>query len=284
MTPITSFLGGKIFGCYHGSPPPDVVALHGWGRDRSDFDWLAGEGLRALVLDLPGFGKSPPPPEPWGSIEYADAVARVVRESLGTSPSSPNGGSDAARLSNGSEPAAHGSADPEQGRSVVVFGHSFGGRVALRLAERYPELVAELFLAGVPLLRRSPPKVSLVYRAVRSLARRRLLPAKAMDWARRRYGSSDYRAASGIMREVLVRVINEDYTDAMRKLTVPVTLIASTSDEAVPIDVVREASALFANCKVVEIAGASHLDLASQAVVGDLLGSAVRSLGARCNP
>lgn len=284
MAPITSFLGGKIFGCYYGSPPPDVIALHGWGRDRSDFDWLAREGLRALVLDLPGFGKSPPPQEPWGSIEYADAVARVVRESLGTNPSFPGSGSNTARLSSSTEPEGHGLANVDQGRPVVVFGHSFGGRVALSLAERYPEMVAELLLAGVPLLRRSPPRVSLVYRGVRSLARRGLLPEKAMDWARQRYGSSDYRAASGIMREVLVRVINEDYTETMRKITVPVTVIAGTSDEVVPIDVVREASELFAHCRMVEIAGASHLDLTSQQVVRDLLVSAVQSLEARCNP
>ena len=63
--------------------------------------------LDAVALDLPGFGAAPPPPEPWGTPQYADALSPLLDE-LGP---------------------------------VVVLGHSFGGRVAIELAHRRPDAV-----------------------------------------------------------------------------------------------------------------------------------------------
>jgi len=37
-----------------------MVGLHGWGRDHRDFSGVLG-GYPHLLIDLPGFGVSPPP-------------------------------------------------------------------------------------------------------------------------------------------------------------------------------------------------------------------------------
>ena len=42
-----------------------------------------------------------------------------------------------------------------------------------------------------------------------------------MERARRRHGSADYRAAQGVMRDVLVRLVNERYDDALSALALP---------------------------------------------------------------
>ena len=54
-------------------------------------------------------------------------------------------------------------------------------------------------------------RVAPAYRVIRRLHTLRLVSDDAMEAARQRYGSADYRAAQGIMRQVLVRAVNETY-------------------------------------------------------------------------
>ena len=120
---LTSFAGARLFGQRYGTGTPWVLALHGWRRDHADFDAvLAGSGIDAVALDLPGFGSAPVPDRAWGSAEYAEAIAPVLGE---------------------------------MEREVVVLGHSFGGRVAIYLARSHPDRVKGLVLSGAPLHR--PP-------------------------------------------------------------------------------------------------------------------------------
>src|SRR5262245_39979769 len=75
-----------------------------------------------IVIDFPGFGDSPRPDGVWGSAEYADHMAGCIRK-------------------HSQEP-------------VFWVGHSFGCRVGLQLAIKYPELIAGLALIGGAGLRR----------------------------------------------------------------------------------------------------------------------------------
>jgi pimeloyl-ACP methyl ester carboxylesterase len=210
---LKAFAGGRLFGTVHGAPPPRVVALHGWGRTHRDFDAVLA-GLDAVALDLPGFGSSPLPDGVWGGGEYAAAVAGA--------------------LGDGWEP-------------VVVVGHSFGGRAALHLAASRPDRVRALVLAGVPLVRppgsvpRRPP---LEYRLVRALHRRGLVGEARMERLRQRYGSADYRAAEGTMRDVHVKAVNETYEEELRALRCPVELVWGADDADVPVSVAEAAAAL----------------------------------------
>lgn len=187
---------------------PHALALHGWGRNRSDWDGVLAVDDR-MAVDLPGFGSSPPPPSGWGAREYATAIEPVL-EAFDRPP--------------------------------VVVGHSFGGRVAVCLAARGVDL-AGLVLLGVPLLRRpgsgTPP---LAYRAVRWAHRRGIVGDERMEAARRRHGSADYRAASGIMRDVLVRTVNESYEAELDAVTVPIRMVWGADDTAAPPEQARIAA------------------------------------------
>jgi pimeloyl-ACP methyl ester carboxylesterase len=226
---LTTLLGGRAFAERFGEGPAGVVALHGWGRTRQD--WQATlEGYDALALDLPGFGATPAPDTGWSTAEYAG----WVREILG-----------------------------DLDRPVLV-GHSFGGRVAVQLAAASPELVRGVVLTGVPLLRQQATgKPPLAFRVLRSLHRRGLIGEKRMEAMRRKRGSADYIAAQGVMREVLVKAVNEDYADeldAMRVHGVPVAMVWGEHDTAASVGMARLAQELLGDtAELVVVPGSAHL-------------------------
>jgi pimeloyl-ACP methyl ester carboxylesterase len=112
-------IAGLRVRCHAEGAGPPVLILHGWGGSiesvRPISAALAGVST-AYAVDLPGFGESDPPPEPWGAGEYAGFVRELMDE-LGLD-------------------------------ATVVIAHSFGGRVAIRLAVDFPERVTKLVLVN----------------------------------------------------------------------------------------------------------------------------------------
>jgi pimeloyl-ACP methyl ester carboxylesterase len=208
-----SLAGGTLYGETWGEDPALVVALHGWRRTHADFSPSLGPSapfgpLPTLAPDLPGFGATPPPTEPWGSAQYAAAVARLLEDAGGS-----------------------------EGSGLVVVGHSLGGRIAVLLAATRPDLVRALVLTGAPLVRRAggarrPPAA---FRVARALHRAHVVSDERMEKARQRHGSADYRAAQGVMRDVLVRLVNERYDDALAALQCPVELVWGDDDTEAPV-------------------------------------------------
>lgn len=232
---LKSFDGGRLFGAAWGPAPAGVLALHGWQRTHRDFEPALGapafsDGHGAVAVDLPGFGATPPPPGAWGSADYAEHLLGLF------------------------------DADDLAGR-VTVVGHSFGGRVAVRLARRAPERVERLVLAGVPLLdrqgRRSSPAVR--YRLGRRLHRMGLVGDDRMEALRQRYGSPDYRAAQGVVRGVFVTLMGESYAEDLAALTCPVDLVWGADDDQVPVEVAERVRALVPGADLRILPGVGHL-------------------------
>jgi pimeloyl-ACP methyl ester carboxylesterase len=220
---LRALFDGALFAESYGDGPPRVLALHGWGRRGNDFAAsLAGFG--ALALDLPGFGATPPPKEPIGARGYADLVAPVL-ETFDAPP--------------------------------VVLGHSFGGRIAVCLAAAHPERVGSLVVTGTPLLRLNPPaKPSLGYRTLRALNRVGIVSDQHMEEIRRSRGSADYRAATGVMRDILVKVVNESYEDELARLGSRVLLLWGAEDLEVPVPVAERSLRL-----IREAGGSAELEV-----------------------
>jgi len=209
-----------------------VLALHGWARTHRDFDAVVAPPeaapLPALALDLPGFGASPPPPEAWGAADYGHAVAAVLDEMEGP---------------------------------IVLLGHSFGGRVAVHLANQRPEWIRALVLTGVPLLpvAAGRSRVAPAYRVVRRLHRMGIVSETKMEAARQRHGSADYRAAQGIMRQVLVRSVNESYGEQLDGLRGPVHFVWGAEDTAAPPEMAQRALDRVAEGDLAVFPGVGHL-------------------------
>jgi pimeloyl-ACP methyl ester carboxylesterase len=230
---LRAYGDGNLFGEPYGEGPIRVVWLHGWARRGQDFalaaTQLAAAGVASVALDLPGFGSSPAPSSPGGARHYAALLVPTLR-GLGDEP-------------------------------IVLVGHSFGGRVATVIAATNPELVRALVLTGVPLIRRSAAaKPPAAYRLVRWLHSRGLVGDRRLESARQRYGSTDYRRATGVIRDVLVATVNESYEDELRRLSMPVAMVWGSQDREVPSDVARDAAAMVASPHTLRfVEGVGHL-------------------------
>jgi pimeloyl-ACP methyl ester carboxylesterase len=232
---LKSFAGGRLFGGTWGHGPATVLALHGWRRTHADFaaalESCGEAGLSVVALDLPGFGATPEPPTPWGSGEYAQALVALFEE--------PGTLAD----------------------QVIVVGHSFGGRVAVPLATLVPDRIERLVLTGVPLLdregRRARP--ASAYRIVRRLHRLGLVGDDRLEAMKDKYGSPDYRASQGIMRDVFVKVLADQYAEDMAAIRCPVDLLWGEADTEVPIEVAERAEGIFPSARLFGLPGVGHL-------------------------
>ena len=212
--PLIAIADGALFAERFGSGPPAVLALHGWGRRGADFAASLG-GFDALALDLPGFGASAAPPAVVGAAGYADLIAPALEMF---------------------------------DRPPVVVGHSFGGRVAVARQAAHPGSFSGMVLVGSPLVRGEGPRrrPPLGYRLVRLGHRLGVISDERLEAEKRRRGSADYRAASGVMRDILVTVVNESYEQELGRIGGPVRLLWGADDTEVPVSVAQSAVGLLA--------------------------------------
>jgi pimeloyl-ACP methyl ester carboxylesterase len=249
---LQAYADGRIFGSTYGHGEARVLGLHGWARTSQDFSGVL-DGLDAVALDLPGFGSSPPPPEAWGSADYAAAIAPIAQEwrDLGSAP-------------------------------LIVVGHSFGGRVAVHLAASHPDLVGTLILTAVPLLRptgAAKRSTAWRYRVGKAARRRGLISEPRLERLRQRFGSTDYAAATGVMRQVLVRAINESYEEQLQAIRCPIELVWGEQDRVAPVAMAKAAMEYCQDAHITTCAAAGHLTLtAAPACVRDVIDRHLPSL------
>ena len=213
---------------------------HGWGQSRQAMATLA-QSLAPLgthiLLDFPGFGASPKPATDWTTADYADFIALYLQANPDESP-------------------------------TVWLGHSFGGRVGIQLAARYPELVDRLVLiaaAGLPRQRSWIDGARVKSKIYTFKALKRLAPVAGMDVdkLRGRFGSADYRDA-GDMRGILANVVREDLSAVASTIACPTRLIYGENDTETPPEIGERLSRLIANAELNVLSGQDHYSLLAE--------------------
>lgn len=219
-----------------------LVILHGWGVSGDMMVPLA-EGLSTLrscyVIDLPGFGESPPPAVAWSVDDYADCIETFIHE-----------------------------LDSER---VDFLVHSFGSRIILKLCARSSakEIIDKVLITGGAGMR--PRRNFLFY--VRKYTAKLLkapfllLPGRArrrtLDWLRntpvwKSLGSSDYRELDGVMRETFVRTVTEHLENQMPDIGQEILLLWGRNDDSTPLYQAERLEKGIENAVLVVIDHAGH--------------------------
>ena len=222
-------LNDKKTFAYINSENPTVCFLHGWGRSSQDF-YLISQSYDYINFDLPGFGKSQEPETSMNPKEYAEYINQFIPNSVET-----------------------------------VVGHSFGGRVAVHLSGL--RNFEKLILIGVPLIKKqtSSGKLSML-NFYKSLNRFGILSNDKIEKIKKKKGSYDYRNSQGIMRENLVKAVNDDLSQELENIKSKVHLIWGSEDKEVPIDIAKEANKKIKKSNLHILEGQGHNPLNSSYV------------------
>lgn len=199
----------------------DVLFLHGWGGSTLSFLGVAktiSPYYRVTLLDFYGFGRSPRKEKPLFVEDYAKAVVEIINH--------------------------------YKMNDVILVAHSFGGRVAIRLASEYGRLLDKIVLcdsAGV-LPRRGLRYYGKVYW-------HRLLTALGVSNVG---GSEDYRKLSDIDKQTFKNIVNEDLTPELKKITLPTLLIWGNEDRDTPIYMAKKLRKKIVNSALIVFKNAGH--------------------------
>lgn len=223
-----------------------ILLLHGWGSNITLFDGIIktlSPRHRVIALDMPGFGRTPEPPDAWCVDDYVDFVMHFI-EGL-------------------------------QIKECSVLVHSFGGRVLFKMnaREHLPFTIRKVVLvdsAGIMPKKTWKQKVSLcLYKAARRMMSTKVLHflyPDAVEDMRKKRGSADYNNATPTMRATLVKVVNEDLEPLISRISVPTLIIWGDTDTATPIADARRMEELIQDAGLVVCEGAGHYSFLEQPV------------------
>ncbi len=182
----------------------EIVLLHGWGSSKEKLfplgKALSEKEWQVVLPDLPGFGKSDLPPKPWGVSEYANFIIKTVSKLYGK-------------------------------RKVFLFGHSFGGRLAIKIAALYPNRIAGIILCGSAGISRP----SLLKRNLFLFLAKtgKLIFPKSGKYRQLIYKLArehDYEKTKGVMRESFKLIVGEDLKPLLPNLKSPTLILWGKED------------------------------------------------------
>jgi pimeloyl-ACP methyl ester carboxylesterase len=215
---------------------PAILLLHGWGSSSQAFDQLAGRlgaDYQVVLLDLPGFGNSSPPPPSWHITDYAKLVKTFL---------------DKAGISH----------------LICLGGHSFGGRVAIKAVatgEIKPEHLVLMGSAGIghsgSLRNQLFKAVAKTGKAVTALPGLSALRTRLRSRLYQAAGSSDYVNA-GPLQQVFVNTINEDLQADAAKIKVPTLLVWGDLDTDTPLADGQKLAAKIPQSQLEVVGSAGH--------------------------
>jgi len=211
----------------------DVLLLHGWGCSLEIWKTLQCQletKFRVTSIDFPGFGKSDEPKEVWGVEEYTQCTELLIKK-LGLK-------------------------DP------ILIGHSFGGRVSILLASRNSNIKKVVLTdsAGVK-PQNTKISVSRVFSKMKKMSTK-IIGEKMTEKLVRPFANSlaseDYKNASGIMKEILKKVVDEDLQSEMPKIKASTLLIWGENDTATPVSDAKIMEKLIPDSGLVVFKGCTH--------------------------
>ena len=195
--------------------------MHGWGGSTDSFLGLAKQlstNFRVTLVDFYGHGKTPYPDRELTLDDYVLSVYEIIKH--------------------------------YKMKSASIIAHSFGGRVALKLAYKYGYILDRLILidsAGIKPRR----GVKYHYKVFRHKILKKL-------HIKHKSGSADYNKLRPSEKKTFINIVNENLTDILHKITVPTLIIWGNKDKDTPIYMARKLNKKLCSGGLVIIKDAGH--------------------------
>lgn len=216
MTKQTQILGIKVSYDTFNSKKKNsnvLVFIHGWGGTKKSWEKNVSKLSRShdcIALDLPGFGDSQTPDKPWDTFEYAEFLKEFIK-TLGLE-------------------------DP------VLIGKSFGARVAIAYASKWPQSVKKLILvsaAGIEEKSIALRTQIVIVQILKFLFS--ILPGVNEEPLRKLfYRAKGIQEESKYKREVKKLVTNQDLREILPLIKAKTLIIWGSEDQVLPVRYAEE--------------------------------------------
>lgn len=209
---------------------PALIFLHGWRSEGKVWteivQKLTNKQQAVFCLDLPGFGGSALPKNAFSVSDYAETVAGFIKKM--------------------------------ELKKVILIGHSFGGRIAIKLAASQPPYLKKLILVDSAGIRES---AGLNQKKALAKLLKPLFKPKFMAGVRRSIykvmGAEDFLARPEL-KETFLKVVNEDLTLDLDKISLPTLIVWGQDDAETPLSQAKVLKEKILNSKLVTIDNAGH--------------------------
>lgn len=214
------------------------LILHGWGGSSDSWiyvqELLAKESLKTIVPDFPGFGKSKTPKEAWNVDSYVEWLKNFIEKIKINQP-------------------------------FFLLGHSFGGRIAIKFAIKYPEKIKKLILcssAGIKPEQNFQRKFLFYLARIGNYLFSQRPLRKFKNGARNIFyqmiRQRDYLKANGVMKETVKKILDEDLLDFLPKIKNKTLILWGKLDKIVPLKYAYIMKEKIPNSKLIVLPKVGH--------------------------
>lgn len=213
-----------------GSSKNFIVFLHGWGGSIDSFLWTKNyfPDFSLLYVDFAGFGKTPEPSKAYLVFDYASELKNLLSEF--------------------------------EIENLILVGHSFGGRIAIKFCHlfqnEYPSLkICLIDSAGIK------PKRGILYRIKiwhYKRLKRRVSKNERLKKKLEKFGSSDYKKLSDIMKLTFIKIVNEDLSENAKTINCKTLIVWGDKDKETKPYMAKKLHKLIKNSKLIMFKNAGH--------------------------
>ncbi len=194
----------------------NVLLLPGWGTNYNVYKNLIediSKYAKVYYFDMPGFGKSEEPKDAWNINNFVELVKEFIQ------------------LNNLDD--------------LTLIGHSNGGRIIIKMLStgNLDFKVKRVILIGsAGIVHKKTFKQRLKLNIVKLGKKilnipiiKKIFP-HALENLKNKMGSADYRNATPVMRDTLVKLVNEDLKNNLSSINVPTLLLWGENDTETPLE------------------------------------------------
>ncbi len=214
-----------------------VLILPGWGTVINTYNTLidgVSEYANVICLDMPGFGDSDEPKNAWNIDNFIDFVIDFI--------------------------------ESQKIKELDLIGHSNGGRIIIKMMSRKLKFKVNkiIFIGSAGIVHKKSLKLRIrtrIFKIGKKIALSKLMKKIFPDMLNKLqsyFGSDDYRNSSPVMRETMVKIINEDVREYLPNIKVPTLLIWGERDIATPLEDAKIMEKMIPDAGLIMIKDCTH--------------------------